>query len=74
MGETGLGKSSVAAAVVTYMNDRRMFDDGIVYLKPMHGRTDMISLTALSRLILPFDTPFVGLDVLFFLLFYTLTA
>ena len=37
VGEMGLGKSSVAAAVVTYMNDRRMFDDGIVYLKPMHG-------------------------------------
>ena len=47
MGETGLGKSSVAAAVVTYMNDRRMFDDGIVYLKPMHGR-DM-SLMLLYR-------------------------
>ena len=35
VGALGQGKSSLTAAVVTYMNDRKtMFEDGIVYLKP----------------------------------------
>lgn len=44
MGAAGVGKSSITAAVVTYINDRKtMFEDGVVYLKP-HGSLLLNSL------------------------------
>jgi CHAT domain len=43
VGAVGQGKSSLTAAVVTYMNDRKtMFEDGIVYLMP-HGTSKLSS-------------------------------
>lgn len=56
VGAVGQGKSSLTAAVVTYINDRKtMFDDGIVYLKP-HGNSKLVShsafLTALHAALL----------------------
>lgn len=56
VGAVGQGKSSLTAAVVTYINDRKtMFEDGIVYLKP-HGNSKLVShsafLTALHAALL----------------------
>ena len=56
VGAVGQGKSSLTAAVVTYMNDRKtMFEDGIIYLKP-HSSYKLINhrslLTALLAAIL----------------------
>ena len=61
VGAVGQGKSSLVAAVVTYINDRKtMFEDGIVYLKP-HGNCKLVShrtfLTALHAALLSGPAP-----------------